>query len=513
MPDVWRSASSRVTIHPSCVRLPEPCWRGWTARPPIHCSRRSSHRAEPFCSSGHRLQRPRTRSRSWNHFSIRTHRARRLFRPRTNRGVASDTAARNVRRRRRAGPDRRIFSVAGRPWHGDPHVAWRAAGAGTTMAVDPAIEPAEAAEPIRYCGEVIGAIAMRWTAGVSVDATRTASIARVASLALAPNVRALIDRSLIPAAAPSSDDLLGESAAARALRESIANAARAPYPVLIQGESGSGKELVARAIHRLGPRRDRRFCALNCAALPDELVEAELFGHARGAFTGAVGERAGLFEEADGGTLFLDEVGELLARARRPSCCACSRTARSGASARTCRAASTCGSSRRPTAASRQEVGGRAVPRRPAVPARRRADRGAAAARARERHPAAGGALLARRGRARRPQATLAPETRRRAGALRLARQRARAAERARVAGRAVARRGPDWPVGAAGACGSGRRCRRPRRFEAAREEFERRFVGPRWRAPAANGHVPPGRWASPAGLAKMMRRLGLDQA
>ena len=213
-------------------------------------------------------------------------------------------------------PDRRIFSVAGRPWHGDPHVAWRAAGAGTTMAVDPAIEPAEAAEPIRYCGEVIGAIAMRWTAGVSVDATRTASIARVASLALAPNVRALIDRSLIPAAAPSSDDLLGESEAARALRESITKAARAPYPVLIQGESGSGKELVARAIHRLGSRRDRRFCALNCAALSDELVEAELFGHARGAFTGAVGERAGLFEDADGGTLFLDEIGELSARAQ-----------------------------------------------------------------------------------------------------------------------------------------------------------------------------------------------------
>jgi two-component system response regulator HydG len=109
---------------------------------------------------------------------------------------------------------------------------------------------------------------------------------------------------------------LGESDPARALRESIAKAARAPYPVLIQGESGSGKELVARAIHRLGPRRDRRFCALNCAALSDELIEAELFGHTRGAFTGAVGERAGLFEDADGGTLFLDEIGELSARAQ-----------------------------------------------------------------------------------------------------------------------------------------------------------------------------------------------------
>ena len=73
---------------------------------------------------------------------------------------------------------------------------------------------------------------------------------------------------------------------------------------------------MARAIHRLGPRRDRRFCALNCAALSDDLIEAELFGHARGAFTGAVGERPGLFEEADGGTLFLDEIGELSARAQ-----------------------------------------------------------------------------------------------------------------------------------------------------------------------------------------------------
>jgi DNA-binding NtrC family response regulator len=109
---------------------------------------------------------------------------------------------------------------------------------------------------------------------------------------------------------------LGESAVATSLREAIQRASRAPFPVLIEGESGSGKELVARAIHKLSCRHTRRFCAINCAALTDELVEAELFGHTRGAFTGATTERAGLFEEADGGTLFLDEIGELSARAQ-----------------------------------------------------------------------------------------------------------------------------------------------------------------------------------------------------
>src|SRR5258708_16310665 len=92
-------------------------------------------------------------------------------------------------------------------------------------------------------------------------------------------------------------------------------AAFAPYPVLIEGESGSGKELGARAIHARGPRRARRFCAVNCAALTDDLFEAELFGHAKGAFTGAVSERPGLFEEADQGTLFLDEAGGRTPRA------------------------------------------------------------------------------------------------------------------------------------------------------------------------------------------------------
>jgi transcriptional regulator with GAF, ATPase, and Fis domain len=133
---------------------------------------------------------------------------------------------------------------------------------------------------------------------------------------MATHVRALLEAAPVDSAQPAWTDLLGDSQAAASLRDAVRRASRAPFPVLVEGESGSGKELVARAIHRLGPRHMRRFCAINCAALSDELVEAELFGHARGAFTGAAAERAGLFEEADGGTLFLDEVGELSARAQ-----------------------------------------------------------------------------------------------------------------------------------------------------------------------------------------------------
>ncbi|MEN3338348.1 MAG: hypothetical protein V7647_2024 [Acidobacteriota bacterium] len=214
-------------------------------------------------------------------------------------------------------PERRVFAACGRTWHGDPSSAWRALATGHTVGAERRVEPCQAAEPVRYGGEVIGCIAARWIAGSVLDPVRAGALLRLGGLAIAANLRAMLDRSLPGSAArEAGQEIVGDSAPVRSMRDSIGRAARAPFPVLIEGESGSGKELVARAIHRLGPRRDRRFCAINCAALSDELIEAELFGHARGAFTGAVSERAGLFEEADGGTLFLDEIGELSARAQ-----------------------------------------------------------------------------------------------------------------------------------------------------------------------------------------------------
>ncbi len=105
--------------------------------------------------------------------------------------------------------------------------------------------------------------------------------------------------------------IIGEAPALCRVLEQIAQVAPTGSTVLIQGETGTGKELVARAIHEAGSRRERPLVKLNCAALPRELVESELFGHEKGAFTGALQQRRGRFELADGGTLFLDEVGEL----------------------------------------------------------------------------------------------------------------------------------------------------------------------------------------------------------
>ncbi|OLC03183.1 MAG: hypothetical protein AUH46_05775 [Gemmatimonadetes bacterium 13_1_40CM_70_15] len=110
---------------------------------------------------------------------------------------------------------------------------------------------------------------------------------------------------------PDARALVAESAAMRAALDLVARVAEHRTTVLITGESGTGKELIARAIHRASPRRAAAFVAVNCAAIPENLLESELFGHVRGAFTGAGSDKPGLFEQADGGTLLLDEIGEL----------------------------------------------------------------------------------------------------------------------------------------------------------------------------------------------------------
>ncbi len=112
------------------------------------------------------------------------------------------------------------------------------------------------------------------------------------------------------------DEMVGESAAMNKLRAEIRQVATSNLGVLISGENGTGKQLVANAIHHYSKRADKPFIPLNCAALPEELVESELFGHERGAFTGADSMRQGRFELADGGTLFLDEIGDMSLKAQ-----------------------------------------------------------------------------------------------------------------------------------------------------------------------------------------------------
>jgi len=113
-----------------------------------------------------------------------------------------------------------------------------------------------------------------------------------------------------PAESPGSP-LVGESPAMKAIHEMVARVADSPSTILITGESGTGKGLIAQELHRLSSRREKALIKVNCAAIPKDLVESELFGYEKGAFTGAVGSKPGRFELADGGTLFLDEIGEI----------------------------------------------------------------------------------------------------------------------------------------------------------------------------------------------------------
>jgi len=209
--------------------------------------------------------------------------------------------------------ERRVIASDGARMDGA--IAETVAAAGITIAPYLASDRIEAAAPVQYGGVTLGAICARWTVGSTSDRSRASGVLTAAAAAIAPIVSVASTRLNQPVIS-RANDVLGVAASIVELRQAIERAAAAPFSVLIEGESGSGKELVARAIHRSGVRRDRAFCTLNCAALPDDLVEAELFGHARGSFTGAIADRPGVFEEAHGGTLLLDEVGELSPRAQ-----------------------------------------------------------------------------------------------------------------------------------------------------------------------------------------------------
>ena len=225
---------------------------------------------------------------------------------------ASGVAFFGVSSRGAGGPETAPLATVGRV---DASIAERVAFAGLTIAPHQVEERIEGGAPVRYGGQTVGLVAARWALGASCDSARASALLAIAATVAGPAVAAVsAERRRGDVAV--DDEIAGVSLAIADLRRAVDRSAAAPFAVMIRGESGSGKELVARALHRRGPRRSGPFTTLNCAALPDDLVESELFGHARGAFTGAVTERVGVFEAADGGTLFLDEVGELSPRAQ-----------------------------------------------------------------------------------------------------------------------------------------------------------------------------------------------------
>ena len=174
----------------------------------------------------------------------------------------------------------------------------------------------------------------------AVEASSLRAVVRLASRVGRADVVEALERTTQDLQDPSG--IVGRSRAVVGLRQAIARAAPSPYPVVIGGETGSGKELVARALHRASARRSRPFCAVNCAALSDELFEAELFGYARGAFTRAVTQRAGLFEEANRARSS-SMRSPSCHRGRKRNYCARSKKGRCGASERTLRVGSTSG--------------------------------------------------------------------------------------------------------------------------------------------------------------------------
>lgn len=191
----------------------------------------------------------------------------------------------------------------------------------------PSADTAEGVMPARADGRTVGLLVSRFDPRKPLSVDRWVALSTAAAALAGPLMHAWLIGDATDGRGQRSEDgqlsgggerdtMIGASPVFAETRRAIAGAALVAFPVVIEGESGSGKELVAREIHARSDRRQAPLRTLNCAALPDELVESELFGVARGAYTGAVIDRPGLFEDANGGTLFLDEVGELSLRAQ-----------------------------------------------------------------------------------------------------------------------------------------------------------------------------------------------------
>ena len=168
--------------------------------------------------------------------------------------------------------------------------------------------------PLQIRGHACGVIYLEGAAFGEAHLQLLVAIAQIASTAM-ENAFQLewfeIENQRLEAELHPDHHMIGDSAPLRALQRNVARAAQTNSTILILGETGTGKELVARAIHQSGPRSGKPFIAVNCAALTETLLESELFGHEKGAFTGAVAQKRGRLEAADGGTIFLDEIGEI----------------------------------------------------------------------------------------------------------------------------------------------------------------------------------------------------------